>query len=80
MFSASTAVYGYDDNKYITKIDFGVVPVGSVHKRSIAITNELKASPQFLFKIIKKINHIFKYLKTIIYLIIYYKIKYCEVQ
>lgn len=36
-------------NKYFTKIDFGDVPVGSVHKRSIEITNDLKASSRFIF-------------------------------
>lgn len=45
MFSTSKTDYSYDDDKNIRNIDFGVVPVGSVHKRSIDITNELKASP-----------------------------------
>lgn len=35
---------GDDVNKNGIKIDFGVVPVGSVHKRTIDITNDLKAS------------------------------------
>lgn len=31
--------------KHFIDVDFGVVPVGSVHKRMIDITNNLKASP-----------------------------------
>jgi len=34
-------------NKYFINIDFGAVPVGSVRKRSIDITNDLKASSYF---------------------------------
>jgi len=34
-------------NKYFINIDFGEVPVGSVRKRSIDITNDLKASSYF---------------------------------
>jgi len=36
-----------ESDKYFINIDFGVVPVGSVHKRSIDITNDLKASSDF---------------------------------
>lgn len=39
-----------DPNERFVKIDFGVVPVGSVHQRSIDITNTLKVSrPKFGF-------------------------------
>lgn len=45
-----------DANKYFIKIDFGVVPVGSIHKRTIDITNDLKASVyEMLFDVILKI-------------------------
>lgn len=37
-----------DPNKRFIQIDFGIVPVGSVHKRSIDITNTLKVSRQNL--------------------------------
>lgn len=52
----STTKNGNDDaNKYFIKIDFGVVPVGSIHKRTIDITNDLKASVhEFLFNVILK--------------------------
>lgn len=36
-----------DVQKCFMNIDFGVVPVGSVHKKSIDITNNLKASIPF---------------------------------
>jgi len=36
-------------NKYFINIDFGAVTVGSVRKRSIDITNDLKASSYFFF-------------------------------
>lgn len=39
---------GVGVNENCIKIDFGVVSVGSVHKRSIDITNDLKASFWFL--------------------------------
>lgn len=39
-----------DANRYFIKVDFGTVPVGSVHKRSIEIKNDLKASPHFIFR------------------------------
>lgn len=46
MYSVSTT--GNDNvNKYFINIDFGVVPVGSVRKRSIDVTNDLKASSYF---------------------------------
>jgi hypothetical protein len=54
MLSTSKLDYGYED-KHFTKIDFGMVPVGSVHKRSIDITNELKASLHFCFQLIKQL-------------------------
>lgn len=37
------------NNRYFIKVDFGTVPVGSVHKRSIEIKNDLKASSHFIF-------------------------------
>lgn len=55
-------------NKYFINIDFGAVPVGSVRKRSIDITNDLKASSYFFAVIYKNYYvHILSY--TIIYLI-----------
>lgn len=48
---SSTSKNDNDDaNKYLINIDFGVVPVGSIHKRTIVITNDLKASVQIFFK------------------------------
>jgi len=41
-------------NKYFINIDFGAVPVGSVRKRSIDITNDLKASPYFFLQLFLK--------------------------
>lgn len=38
-----------DANRNFIRVDFGTVPVGSVHKRSIEIKNDLKASPYFIF-------------------------------
>lgn len=54
-------------NKYFINIDFGTVPVGSVRKRSIDITNDLKASSYFSF---------FSYYQKLLcsYIIIYYYI------
>lgn len=41
-----------DVNKCFMNIDFGVVPVGSVHKKSIDITNNLKVSTYTTFIIV----------------------------
>jgi len=54
-------------NKYFINIDFGAVPVGSVRKRSIDITNDLKASSYFLFLVIIKNYYVHILLYTIIF-------------
>lgn len=38
-----------DADKNMINIDFGIVPVGSTHKKSIDITNNLRASFFLLF-------------------------------
>jgi len=45
MLSTSKTNY---DNTCVINVDFGEVPVGSVHKKSISITNNLKASSYFV--------------------------------
>lgn len=45
--SETTETNNENANKYLINIDFGVVQVGSVHKRSIDVTNNLKASSRF---------------------------------
>lgn len=59
-------------NKYFINIDFGAVPVGSVRKRSIDITNDLKASSYFFVVIFKKyyVHNILLY--TIIFVLTIY--------
>jgi len=52
MYSVSE-INNDNTNKYLINIDFGVVQVGSVHKRSIDVINDLKASPCFFSVIIK---------------------------
>lgn len=38
-----TSITDNDTKKYI-QINFGIVPVGSIHKKSVDITNELQVS------------------------------------
>jgi len=59
------------ENKYFINIDFGAVPVGSVRKRSIDITNDLKASSYF-FVVIYKNFYVHIVLYTNIPLYFYY--------
>jgi len=48
-------------NKYFINIDFGAIPVGSVRKRSIDITNDLKVSSYFLIFFLLYYVHILLY-------------------
>lgn len=41
------------DNECVINVDFGEVPVGSVHKKSICVTNCLKASSRVVKKPIR---------------------------
>lgn len=48
-------------NKYFINIDFGAVPVGSVRKRSIDITNDLKASSYYFLQFFLKSSMYYVY-------------------
>jgi len=50
--SETTETNNESANQYLINIDFGVVQVGSVHKRSIDVTNNLKASLRFFFFVV----------------------------